>query len=158
MELKDLTDQLFRYFLVYGKAELDMERERFDARVLFEQMLGEMEFDLTDAGFSMQRIDFEGECFVTVDPLYLKRVLDNLLSNIRKYADPTKPVVALSELRDGSLTLTVSNAIAPTQTRKESTKIGLRTCEKIMTSLGGSFTVTNDGEHFAAEMTLPAAI
>ena len=158
MELKDLTDQLFRYFLVYGKAELDMERERFDARVLFEQLLGEMEFDLTDAGFTMQRIDFEGECSVTVDPLYLKRVLDNLQSNIRKYADPTQPIVALSELKEGRLTLTVSNAVAPTQTRKESTKIGLRTCEKIMTSLGGSFTVSNDGAHFAAEMTLPAEI
>ena len=158
MELKDLTDQLFRYFLVYGKAELDMERERFDARVLFEQMLGEMQFDLQDAGFTMQRIDFEGECFVTADPLYLKRVLDNLLSNIRKYADSAQPVVALSELKDGRLTLTLSNAVAPTQTRKDSTRIGLRTCEKIMSALGGSFTVTNEGGHFAAELVLPAEV
>ena len=112
MELKDLTDQLFRYFLVYGKAELEMTLEEFDARVLFEQLLGEMQFDLQDAGFAMQRIDFEGECTVTVDPLYLKRVLDNLQSNIRKYADPAKPVAVLSELRDDTLTLTVSNAIA----------------------------------------------
>ncbi len=157
MELKDLTDQLFRYFLVYGKAELEMTLEVFDARVLFEQLLGEMQFDLQDAGFAMQRIDFEGECTVTVDPLYLKRVLDNLQSNIRKYADPAKPVAVLSELRDDTLTLTVSNAIAAARTRKESTKIGLRTCEKIMSSLGGGFTVKNDGEHFAAEMVLPAS-
>lgn len=158
MELKDLTDQLFRYFLVYGKAELDMERERFDARVLLEQLLGEMQFDLQDAGFSIERRDFEGECSVTVDPLFLKRVLDNLQSNIRKYADSAQPVVILSELRDGTLTLTVSNAVAAMQTRKDSTRIGLRTCEKIMTALGGSFKVTNDGEHFTAEMILPAEI
>ena len=157
MELKDLTDQLFRYFLVYGKAELEMTLEEFDARVLFEQLLGEMQFDLQDAGFAMQRIDFEGECTVTVDPLYLKRVLDNLQSNIRKYADPAKPVAVLSELRDDTLTLTVSNAIAAARMRKESTKIGLRTCEKIMSSLCGGFTVRNDGEHFAAEMVLPAS-
>ena len=158
MELKDLTDQLFRYFLVYGKAELEMDRERFDARVLLEQLLGEMQFDLQDAGFTMQRVDFDGECFLTVDPLFLKRVLDNLQSNIRKYADPARPVVVLSELRQDTLTLTVSNAIAAMENRRESTKIGLRTCEKIMTSLGGSFTVTSDGEHFAAEMSLPAEI
>ena len=133
-----------------------MERETFDARLLFEQLLGEMQFDLMDAGFTMQRIDFAGECSVTVDPLFLKRVLDNLLSNIRKYADPAQPVVALSELGEGRLALTISNAVAAMQTRRDSTKIGLRTCEKIMTSLGGSFTVTNDGEHFAAEMVLPA--
>ena len=46
LELKDLTDQLFRYFLVYGKAELELNAERFDARLLLEQMLGEAEFDL----------------------------------------------------------------------------------------------------------------
>ena len=156
MELKDLTDQLFRYFLVYGKAELDLEKERFDARLLFEQLLGEMEFDLSDAGYTLQRVDFQGECFITVDPLFLKRVLDNLVSNIKKYADPARPVMVLSELRDGKLTLCVSNTVAAQHSRKDSTKIGLRTCEKIMTALGGSFRTTNDGEHFAAEMTLPA--
>ena len=156
MELKDLTDQLFRYFLVYGKAELDMERERFDARLLLEQLLGEMEFDLSDAGFTLERRDFEGECFITVDPLFLKRVLDNLVSNIKKYAEPSRPVMVVSDLEDRKLTLCVSNTVAAQHSLKDSTKIGLRTCEKIMTALGGSFKTTNDGEHFAAELTLPA--
>ena len=155
MELKDLTDQLFRYFLVYGKAELDMERERFDARLLLEQLLGEMEFDLSDAGFTMERRDFEGECFITVDPLFLKRVLDNLVSNIKKYAEPSRPVAVLSELDDGKLMLCVSNTVAAQHSRKDSTKIGLRTCEKIMTALGGSFETQNDGAHFTAVLTLP---
>lgn len=156
MELKDLTDQLFRYFLVYGKAELDLNTERFDARVLLEQMLGEMEFDLADAGFSLEREDFAGDCFITVDPLFLKRVLDNLVSNIRKYADPEKPVAVRSVLGDGQLTLTVSNAKAASLARKESTKIGLRTCEKILTALGGSFETQSGPERFTAKLTLPA--
>ena len=156
MELKDLTDQLFRYFLVYGKAELELQRERFDARLLLGQMLGEAEFDLADAGFTMQRIDFEGECTIEADPLYLKRVLDNLISNIKKYADPAQPVVALSELKEGKLSLCVSNAVSQSLARKDSTKIGLRTCEKILSAMGGSFTTTGDGAHFAAELVLPA--
>ena len=156
MELKDLTDQLFRYFLVYGKAELDMQLERFDARLLLEQLLAELEYDLRDAGFTLQHVEFEGECFITVDPLFLKRVLDNLQSNIRKYADPARPVMVLTELKDGTLSLTLSNAVAQTQTRKESTKIGLRTCEKIMRALGGTFRTVADDDHFAAELTLPA--
>ena len=155
MELKDLTDQLFRYFLVYGKAELDMATERFDARLLLEQLLGEMEFDLSDAGYTMQRRDFEGECFITVDPLFLKRVLDNLVSNIKKYADPAESVVVVSALEGDTLRLTVSNAVAALHSRKDSTKIGLRTCEKIMTALGGSFETQNDGAHFTAVLTLP---
>ena len=155
MELKDLTDQLFRYFLVYGRKELEMNPERFDARLLLEQLLGEAEFDLSDAGFTMQRIEFEGECSLTADPLYLKRVMDNLVSNVKKYADPDAPVVALSELKDGQLSLCLSNTVSRTVARRESTKIGLRTCEKILSAMGGSFRTVSDGEHFAAEMALP---
>ncbi len=156
MELKDLTDQLFRYFLVYGKAELELNLERFDGRLLLEQLLGEAEFDLSDAGFTMQRIEFSGECSLLADPLFLKRVMDNLVSNIKKYADPSQPLVALSELKDGSLSLCISNAISADLARRESTKIGLRTCEKIMEAMGGSFTTLSENGRFAAEMRLPA--
>ncbi len=156
MELKDLTDQLFRYFLVYGKAELELNLERFDGRLLLEQLLGEAEFDLADAGFTIQRIEFSGECSLLADPLFLKRVMDNLVSNIKKYADPAQPLVALSELKDGSLSLCISNAISADLARRESTKIGLRTCEKIMEAMGGSFTTLSENGRFAAEMRLPA--
>ncbi|MBR1456414.1 MAG: HAMP domain-containing histidine kinase [Oscillospiraceae bacterium] len=156
MELKDLTDELFRYFLVFGRSELDLNSERLDARLLLEQLLGEAEFDLSDAGFSVSRIEFEGECSVWADPLYLKRVLDNLVSNAKKYADRQRPILVLTELKNGDLSVCVSNYVARSMDRVESTKIGLRTCEKIMQAMGGSFTTTRDEEHFAAEFTLPA--
>lgn len=155
MELKDLTDQLFRYFLVYGKAELELDMEDYDAGMLLGQLVAEAEFDLADAGFKMQNIDFEGEGQVCADPKYLKRVFDNIVSNIKKYADAEKPVVFISELRYSRLSLTVSNTVARSMDRAESTKIGLRTCEKIMQAMGGSFNVTSDGDHFAAELSLP---
>ena len=155
IELKDLTDQLFRYFLVYGKAAPELALERVDGLLLLGQLLGEAEFDLSEAGFSVQRIDFEGDCVLTVDPIQLKRVMDNLVSNIKKYADPAKPVVFLSQLADGALSLSVSNSVSPNAVRRESTKIGLRTCEKILSALGGSFTTRTEDGHFAAELSLP---
>ena len=155
MELKDLTDQLFRYFLVYGKAELDLNMERFDAQILLGQLLAEAEFDPADAGLTMQYIAFADDCVLFVDALYLKRVMDNVVSNLKKYADPAQPVVAVSELKDGMLSLTISNHVAAGGARKESTKIGLRTCEKILSSMGGSFETRADAEHFAVELCLP---
>lgn len=156
VELKDLTDELFKYFLVFGRAEVQMNLERFDARLLLEQMLGEAEFDLTDAGFTVQRIEFAGECSVEVDPLYLKRVLDNLVSNAKKYAEKSEPLLIVSELSEGKLSVTVSNTVAMAAPRVESTKIGLRTCEKIMETMHGVFETRRDEQHFAAEFTLPA--
>jgi len=61
----------------------------------------------------------------------------------------------MTELKDGMLSLCVSNSISRSMSKAESTKIGLRTCEKIMSAMGGSFTVTSDAEHFAAELKLP---
>ena len=158
MDLKDLTDELFKYFLVFGSAELKLEMERYDGRLLLEQLVSEAEFSLTEAGFRVQRMEFSGECSILTDPLYLKRVMDNLVSNVMKYGDKSKRVVILSELQNGLLSLCISNSITRSLNRVESTKIGLRTCKRIMEQMGGSFSTETDGEHFAAELRIPAEI
>ena len=156
MELKELTDELFKYFLVFGRSDLEMNMEEMDGRLLLEQLFSEAEFDLRDAGFSIQRIEFEGECTVCADPMYLKRVIDNLVSNAKKYADKSKLIVVLTELSEDTVSVTVSNSIPLSADRVESTKIGIRTCEKIMQHMGGTFTTHRDDDHFSAEFTLPA--
>ena len=155
MELKDLTDELFKYFLVFGRAELELNLEEFDAHLLLEQLLGEAEFDLLDAGFRVEHEGSVGECRLLADPLYLKRVVDNLVSNAKKYADRSEPIMlSLTQCSD-RLTVRMSNHIAKKTPHVESTKIGLRTCEKILSSLGGSFTTESDSELFTAELSLP---
>ena len=156
MELKDLTDELFKYFLVFGRSDLKLDMEEYDARFLLEQLLGEAEFDLSDAGFSVTRVECEESCIVQSDPLYLKRVVDNLVSNIKKYADRDQPVMILTELKDATLTVCISNAISRHAPVVESTKIGLRTCEKILDAMGGIFRTRRDEGHFVAEFSLPA--
>ncbi len=155
MELKDLTDELFRYFLVFGSAGLELNKERLDGGMLLQQLLAEAEFELSEQGFRVQNIGFAENCEMEADPLYLKRVMDNLVSNIRKYADPDSPVVFLTEQKEGLLTVCVSNTVKQKLHRTESTKIGLRTCIKILEQMGGSFQTRHDGEHFAAEFALP---
>ena len=156
LELKDLTDELFKYFLVFGRAEIEMQRERYDARLLVEQLVGEAAFDLKDAGFETELRDFSGECSIVTDPMYLKRVMDNLVSNVKKYADKNAPIVFCSELADGFLSVRLSNRIAAGVSRVESTKIGLRTCEKIMQAMGGSFETKIDGDRYSAAFSLKA--
>ncbi len=155
MELKDLTDELFRYFLVFGRAQVEMNKEELDGGLLLEQLLGEAQFDLSDTGFTIQRQVFEGECGIYADPLYLKRVLDNLVSNLKKYADKSQPVVILTQLQDGILSVCISNTVRRDLNLVESTKIGLRTCEMIMQAMDGSFSVQKDEDHFAATFSLP---
>lgn len=155
IELKDLTDELFKYFLAFGKAELELNAEYMDAKILLSQMISEAEFELKEAGLSVQRISTDEDCTVFADPLYLKRVIDNLVSNAKKYADRLRPVVIVSELADGELSICISNSKMASTEHKESTKIGIQTCVKIMQAMGGSFHTISDEEHYAAELKLP---
>ncbi len=155
MELKGLTDELFKYFLVFGRAELELSLEELDARFLLEQLFAEAQFDLSDAGFRVEAETPEGDARILVDPLYLKRVLDNLVSNAKKYADRNEPSSLRTELFERDLRVTMSNAVAKSMDRVESTKIGLRTCEKIMSAMNGSFSFELNGSSFSASFKLP---
>ncbi len=156
LALKELTDELFKYFLVFGRSEVELHREDFDIHMLLMQLLGEAEFDLKDSDFNVQSIDrLEDGWLLNTDAAMLKRVLDNLVSNIKKYADHSRPVVFLTEMKNGRVSVTVSNWISHREGGTESTRIGLRTCEKILDALGGSFVTARDENHFAAEFSLP---
>ena len=145
------------YSLVFGRAEIEMDLQRYDARLLAEQLVGEAAFELQDAGFAVEQQGFEGEGELVADAMYLKRVMDNLVSNAKKYADKSAPVVFRSALEDGLLTVCVSNTVAQNVSRVESTKIGLRTCAKIMETMGGSFSSSLEGLEYRAVFSVPIA-
>ena len=95
------------------------------------------------------------EVQIEADVMYLKRVLDNLFDNIRKYADPAKPVAIAALIEDGALHICLSNSVNPASGRIESNKIGLRTCAKIMAQMAGGFKRYTENGKFTAEVILP---
>ena len=127
-QLKTLTDELFRYSLLFGCKELPMQMEIYAARLLLEQLLGESRVQLQQQGFMVQLLLPQQEVLIEADVMYLKRVLDNLFDNIRKYADPAKPVAIAALIEEGALHICLSNSVNPASGRIESNKIGLRTC------------------------------
>lgn len=153
--LKGLTDELFGFFLVFGKPEPELRLEEFEAELLLEQILLEKEMELTHRGFSVttRREVVSGK--LRVDLGHLRRVFDNLFSNVRKYADPAQPVLLCQRMEQGRLVVEVSNAIPATQQRVESNKIGLQTCRKLIVTMGGSFEKRQTEEAFTVEFSLP---
>lgn len=154
-QLKRLTDELFRYALVFGGGELPLNMQNYDAHILFEQLLAEQYADLQQHGIRVQGTLPELHCGICVDVLYLKRVLDNLFDNIRKYADLQSPVHVAAIAEDGWLSLLIANDIALEPRAVESNKIGLKTCEKIMAQMRGRFEKYEQDGRFCAEILLP---
>ena len=154
-QLKELTDELFRYFLVFAAPEIKMNRESYDAVILMEQLLGDRVIMLQEAGFAVQTMHLRQDCTVELDVQYLQRVLDNVFANVQKHADKGKRVTVMARLEENALKIDVANGVPDRPNPVESTKIGLQTCRKILREMGGSFE-THVGEgKFLAEISLP---
>ena len=156
VQLKKLTDELFRYSLVFGAQELPIKLEEFDAAALLDQMVGEGLVMLEQKGFTVQRTVQQVSCRISIDATYFKRVLDNLADNICKYADPAKPVAVLVAQENGELIISARNAVLKDPGQVESNRIGLRICEKIMRQMGGTFSKAQTDDTFTVTLTLPA--
>lgn len=154
-QLKDLTGEMFRYFLVFSRGEQETHPEPYDAQILCAQLLSECAEELRSRGFDVNLLLLGTPCTVTTDAQMLKRVTDNLLSNIEKYADPAARLTILAEREGERLHVCFANRARRELARVESNHIGLRTCEAILKLLGGEFITHRDGDDFTAEFTLP---
>ena len=155
LRLKGLTDELFGFFLVFGKPQPDQKPEEFDAGMLLEQVLLEHEMDLTQRGFHVETSTDPITGSLQVDLGHFRRIFDNLFSNVRKYADPSCPVTITCRCDREELTVTICNRIRQDANRVESNRIGLQTCHKLVAAMGGEFNQSRTKETFTVEVLLP---
>ena len=90
----------------------------------------------------------------TFDVQELRRIFDNLSSNVRKYADPAKPVTLSIGLKNGALLIHQTNAVLPEKPQSESYQIGLNSIRRIAQHYGGSVAVDENGETFSITVML----
>ena len=153
MKLKTLSDELFRYFLVYGSPTENVKKEVYDAHILLEQLLGERTLLMTEDGYRFRIVNHSENCRIHVNVDSLARVFDNLFSNLTKYADPAESIVIFIGREERQLLIEMSNAYVPSRT--ESTRIGLETCKKLIYDLNGRFFTKSENGHFTVRILLP---
>ena len=146
-QIKELTDIL----LDGGRREV----ERFDdARLLFEQLACEFEEALEDTFQLSVTLPLNDAFSGGFDVGELQRIFDNLISNIKKYADPEKEVVLAIVKNESGLVIRQSNAIRQDKQPSESYKMGLNSIRRIAHNYGGTVGITESGERFAITVTL----
>lgn len=155
IRLKNLSDDMFSYFLVFGKGGNELHCVSVSAKEWIGHVLGEQRILLSEKGFDVV-VDGEIPAVkVKIDEGYFRRVTDNLFSNIIKYADPDHAVTVDSRIDEGYLRLIFKNKIARDNGMPESNGIGLKTCVRIMEEMGGKLTYEAEGDLFEVEVTLP---
>ena len=155
MKLKVLSDDMFSYFTVFGKNEIDPESFMDHEADFVRQMIAEHEILFIENGGSIVWENELPDVTLRLETVYFGRVIDNIFSNINKYAELSTPVVIRSEVSDGMLTIEFENKIKENDDRAESNRIGIKTCIRIMEQLGGSFDHRAENGTFTATISLP---
>lgn len=155
--MKELSDKLFEYFLVSQRVSEEYRMEDIPVSDLISGLLDNQIFDLQNQGFTVEASlfpeTFNGICRMDVE--FMQRVLDNILSNIRKYADPAVPVRITAERTNFAFSLCFENGTFDDPVCSESTGIGLKTCEKIMEEHHGRLNTCRCDATFLTEIILP---
>ena len=155
LQIKGVTDTLFSCAGV-EKSEVTKKNQLFEAHILADQILLEIDDWLESCGFNVlyENTMTKGET-LSIDMILLRRVLDNLCSNIEKYANKMKPVKVSIKKIDQKFVLSLMNAINFEERERESYGIGLKNCKEIIESYNGRCVTYNDKLTFQVIMELP---
>lgn len=169
--LKKLTEDLVEASKASSGA-LPVDLQPTDVSVLFSQITGEYQDRLADCHLTLVAQPPAGQPVVLADSKLLSRVMDNLVSNICKYAMPETRVYVSGVTADGQMTMSFKNIsraelnISPdelmerfvrgdTSRHTEGSGLGLSIARSLVHLMGGTFRLSIDADLFRADVTLP---
>ncbi len=169
--LKKLTEDLVEASKASSGA-LPVDLQPTDVSVLFSQITGEYQDRLADCHLTLVTQPPAGQPVVLADSKLLSRVMDNLVSNICKYAMPETRVYVSGITADGQMTMSFKNIsraelnISPdelmerfvrgdTSRHTEGSGLGLSIARSLVHLMGGTFRLSIDADLFRADVTLP---
>lgn len=148
-QMRYLSDEMARHFQVGPAGE--NRREEVSGPILLGQLLAEQCFDLQAAGFSVQPPVMEGDYRLAVQVEDVRRVFDNLFSNIKKYAAPQSPVLISTGDQGLTVWIAIENEILITGTR-DSRGIGVPTMRFLMARNGGRLESVRDKTRYRSTL------
>ena len=158
MRLKHLSDDMFKYSLAFGDTKKSIKLEQYDLITLNEQLFSEHFLLMRENGYDI-RAEVTGDeikegTTVYTDAPNLMRIVDNVFSNLRKYADKDHPIVFTMHAEGSAMVLECRNKIRTDTEGAESNGIGLKTCVRLGSLVAKKFEYKSDGEFFVCRLVL----
>ena len=123
--------------------------EQFDdGRLLMEQITAEFKEELEERFDIAVDLSACPAFSAQMDVQELRRIFDNLSSNVRKYADPHQPVRLKVSFENGSLLIDQTNGVLTQKPQSEGYQIGLNSIRRVAQLYGGTVAVEEDQERF----------
>lgn len=156
-QIKTLSDELFSYFIAFDENGSGANQfENVDGATLFGQILMEQSELLESKGFHCDlQLSTDSAFRLNINVAWVMRIVDNLLSNILKYADQTEPVRMFYFLNQGSVILHVENSIQQNADHSDGTNIGIISAERLASEMGGNLLSQVSDGNYIVVLTLP---
>ena len=106
------------------------------------------------AGFTVEQTLKLSEGTMLGDEIMLKRIFSNLFSNIIKYGDKKHRVTVEAEREHGKTRIVLSNGIRSTDTEVESSRIGLKSTEKMVRMHQGSIHIEKENNTYIVNINI----
>ncbi len=152
-DIKELTDKMFEYALVSEENETpDFTWITTD---FIEQCLTENCDFIKLAGFTPECVMPTVTGVLESDKTMLKRIFNNLFSNILKYGDKKQPVIIEGTIQENILIISISNFVKEEHSQTGSNNIGLKNVQTMTALLNGIMYVKAADNKFATELRFP---
>lgn len=134
--MKQLADNLFEYSLVSSDQEIELEDAEIE-KILFYDLFSETTSYLEQQGYQVDFLVNWNEVRLKINTDYISRILDNVTSNIQKYADKSCPVT-IGSVKNGNMEgFYFENRAAVLTDETESTGVGIQSIKNMMAKMGG---------------------
>lgn len=156
-EMKRLSDQMFEFFLIDAEknAELELPEELFSA---WGDYLSEICIVLGSEGFTVDVASLEWRPVkISISRDYVGRIVNNIVSNLRKYADRQYPVYMKILYGADTVEIELGNHIRKPNTYVENTGIGVTNIKMMMKQMHGKAIVEMSDSTYVIRLRFPLA-
>lgn len=174
VRLKKLIEDLIEASKA-STGNLSVKLEKLDAKVFLIQTIGEFQEKINALGLEMVINKPEEEVMIQADGRHLWRVIDNLMNNICKYAQPSTRVYIDLVQEDENVKIIFKNTSktalnitseelmrrfvrGDTSRNTEGSGLGLSIAQNLMELMGGKLQLVVDGDLFKVTLVFPKAI
>ena len=155
-QIKQLSDNIFEYALVTREQTVALDPPA-PFREVFHDLLSETAVHLRSSGYRLQlELDWPA-ANISVTMPYIRRLLDNIVSNIIKYADRAAPVSIETVRTETQVGLSIGNRRRDDGGQSEGTHIGLGNMHAMMEKMDGVCLVEDaDADFFGVTLLFPS--
>ncbi|MBO4337528.1 MAG: HAMP domain-containing histidine kinase, partial [Lachnospiraceae bacterium] len=155
--MKDMTDRIFKYFLVFSHMEKG-QMTQVDGKEYINNVLKEQSDYLISRGFKVCVKETDESFFMMVDPEALPRVFDNIFLNLEKYADRKKEifVVCRPDKENKKIIISFTNTVQIPTVKIDSAGVGLKSVARVMKYHNGEVKIENNGNEFITYLSFNA--